>query len=180
MKLTSWCPVVLLQTLILAAGFTMLSPRALTAATPEERLTDQHFFCNTGYTQNACLEQIATLKNVVAKFPTEALGEWTWVLVRSQDWKTLIKVVGLHPDSPAFTCLEKRTTFIEEALVASVPGGRAGELISRWHMGTSELLNTAVAHEMGHALCSTLNEDKANHVAEILEQHRSLSCQTRL
>jgi hypothetical protein len=179
MKLNTRFQVVALQTLLVAILMTVAFPKAGTAASREERLATQHFFCNTGYTQDACLKQIATLKNVVANAPTEALGEWTWVLVRSQDWKPLIKKVGLHQDSPAFTCLEKRTTFVEEVLVAKVSGGRSGELISRWHMGMTELLNLAVEHEMGHALCSTMDEDKANHVAELLEQNRPLSCRAR-
>jgi hypothetical protein len=32
---------------------------------------------------------------------------------------------------------------------------------------------------MGHALCSTLDEDKANHVVTLLEQNRALSCRAR-
>jgi hypothetical protein len=144
-----------------------------------DHLANQHFFCNTGYTLDTCHEQIATLKTIVAKYPTEALGEWTWVLVRSQDWKAQSRTLGLSLDSPAFTCLETRTTFIEEALVAKVPG-RASELIARWHMGITDLLNTAVEHEMGHAVCHSLDEDKANHVARILEQKRPLSCQAGL
>ena len=155
------------------------SPRIANASPREDRPATQHFFCNTGYTLDTCREQIATLKTVVAKYPTEALGEWTWVLVRSQDWKAQSQRLGLNPDSPAFTCLETRTTFIEEALVAKAPG-RASELIARWHMGMTDLLNTAVEHEMGHALCHSLNEDKANHVAQILEQKRPLSCQAGL
>jgi hypothetical protein len=155
------------------------SPRMANASSREDRLSTQHFFCNTGYTLDTCREQIATLKTVVAKYPTEALGEWTWVLVRSQDWKARSRMLGLNPDSPAFTCLETRTTFIEEALVAKVPG-RAIELIASWHMGMTDLLNIAVEHEMGHALCHSLNEDKANHVAQILEQKQPLSCQAGL
>jgi hypothetical protein len=115
----------------------------------------------------------------VAKYPTEVLGEWTWVLVRSQDWKPLIKMLGLNADSPAFNCLETKTTFIEEALVAKVPG-RASELVERWHMGLTELRNTAAEHEMGHAICHILTEDKANHIAGILKQNRPLTCQSGL
>jgi hypothetical protein len=47
-------------------------------------------------------------------------------------------------------------------------------------MGTTELLHTAVEHEMGHALCHTLREDKANHVADDLERKRPLTCQAGL
>ncbi len=155
------------------------SPRIANASPREDRLATQQFFCNTGYALDTCREQIATLKTIVAKYPTEALGSWTWVLVRSQDWKAQSRKLGLNPDSPAFTCLETRTTFIEEALLAKVPG-RASELIARWHMGMTDLLNIAVEHEMGHALCHSLNEDKANHVAQILEQKRPLSCQAGL
>ena len=179
MKLKTRFQAVAMRTLLVAIVTTVAFPKAGTAANPEQRLSTQHFFCNTGYTHDACLEQIATLRNVVAKGPTESLGEWTWVLVRSQDWKPLMKMVGLHQDSPAFTCLEKRTTFVEEALVGRVSGGRPDELISRWHMGMSDLLNLAVEHEMGHALCSTLDEDKANHVAALLQQNRPLSCRAR-
>jgi hypothetical protein len=176
MKLKTRFQEVVLRTLLVFVPLTMCFPKAGTAADAEARLATQHFFCNTGYVQVACLQQIATLRTVVAKGPTETLGEWTWVLVRSQDWKPLMKMVGLHEDSPAFTCLEKRTTFVEEALVAKVSGGRSGELISTWHLGMTELLNLAVRHEMGHALCSTLDEDKAKHVVDLLEQNRALSC----
>jgi hypothetical protein len=166
---------ILVQALVL--GFAW--PTIAKANTHQDRPATQHFFCNTGYALDACHSQIAMLKTVVARFPTKALGEWTWVLVRSQDWKGLSRTLGLNPDSPAFTCLETRTTFIEEALVAKVPG-RAHELVERWHMGMTELLNTAVEHEMAHAICHTWDEGKTNHVAGILKQNRPLTCQSRL
>jgi hypothetical protein len=175
MKLNTGLGWIVIQVLLVGIA----SPRTANASPREDRLATQHFFCNTGYTLDTCRDQIATLKTVVAKYPTEALGEWTWVLVRSQDWKGLSRTLGLNPDSPAFTCLETRTTFIEEALLAKVPW-RASELIVRWHMGMTDLLNVAVEHEMGHALCHSRDEDKANHVAGILEQKRPLSCQSGL
>jgi hypothetical protein len=175
MKLNNFFGWIIVQVLLLGIA----SPRIANAGPREGRLATQHFFCNTGYTQDTCRGQIATLKTIVARYPTEALGEWTWVLVQSQEWKTQSLRLGLDPNSPAFTCLETRTTFIEEALVAKLPG-RASELVARWHMGITELLNTAVEHEMGHAICHSLNEDKANAVARILEQRRSISCQVGL
>ena len=179
MKLKTRFQAIALRALLVAIPLTVIFPKAGMAANPEERLAAQHFHCNTGYVLDACLQQIATLKQVVAKGPTDALGEWTWVLVRSEDWKPLMKTVGLDQDSPAFTCLEKRTTFVEEALVAKVSGSRSNELISRWRLGIKELLNMAVEHEMGHALCSTLDEDKAKHIVELLDQNRPLSCRAR-
>jgi hypothetical protein len=160
---------------VLMLGVVM--PQLAGASTRADRLATQHFFCHTRYQLDDCLAQIEVLKGVVARFPTEALGQWTWVLVRSQDWKPLVKMLGLDTDSPAFTCLETRTTFIEEALVAKV-SGRGSELVARWHMGMTELLNTAVEHEMGHAICQSISESKAKYVAEILEKEGALRCRT--
>jgi hypothetical protein len=175
MRFQVWLAPVALQVLMLG----VVVPQLAGASTRADRLATQHFFCHTGYQLNDCLAQIEVLKGVVARFPTEALGQWTWVLVRSQDWKPLSKMLGLNADSPAFTCLETKTTFIEEALVAKVPV-RAHELIVRWQMGVTELLNTTVEHEMAHAICHTWDEGKANHVAGILKQNRPLTCQSGL
>jgi hypothetical protein len=141
--------------------------------------SNQHFFCNTGYTPKTCHDQLTVLKSVVAKYSSRALGEWTWVLVKSQGWQPLTKMLNLNPDSPAFTCLEKRETFIEEALVAKV-SGRNAALLARWHMGMRDLLDYAVMHEVGHGLCNSLNEDKANHIANQLKRGQSLTCETDL
>jgi hypothetical protein len=74
----------------------------------------------------------------VAKFPTEALGERTWVLVRSEDWKHISKTLGLNPYRAAFTCLKKKTTFIEEALVTHVSGraNKTHPTLAHGHDGT--------------------------------------------
>jgi hypothetical protein len=64
---------------------------------------------------------MAVLRKVLTKYRADELGEWTWVLVRSADWKYFVTPRGIDPDSPALTYLPKRETFIEEALVATVP-----------------------------------------------------------
>ena len=74
MKLTTWLGWIAMPVLLVA----ITSPRIANASPREDRPATQHFFCNTGYTLDTCREQIATLKTVVAKYPTEALGEWTW------------------------------------------------------------------------------------------------------
>ncbi len=89
----------------------------------------------------------------MAQFPTEAPGEWTWVPVRSQDWQGIASQLRLDPNSPAFSCLETRATFIDEALVGKV-AGRRGELVAKWQMGMDSLLDLAVRHELGHVLCN--------------------------
>jgi hypothetical protein len=134
----------------------------------------QKFVCNTGYTQKQCDEEMVVLRKALANYPVAQLGNWTWILVRSEDWKA-IKLAGLDPGSPAFTVFQKRETFFEEALVSQVPvRGRA--LVLKWNMGTRDLLDLAIRHELGHALCNDANERNADRVAKLLEQERTISC----
>jgi hypothetical protein len=119
---------------------------------------------------------MAVLRKVLTKYRADELGEWTWVLVRSADWKYFVTPRGIDPDSPALTYLPKRETFIEEALVATVPR-RALELIVRWGMSTDDLLELAVAHELAHVLCNQRSEAKANRAARTLLDGKPLSCE---
>ena len=67
-------------------------------------------------------------------------------------------------------------TFIEEALVTQVPV-RNGELLLKWNMDRMSLLDLAIRHELGHALCNDANERNADRVARLLEQRKTISCQ---
>jgi hypothetical protein len=40
------------------------------------------------------------------------------------------------------------------------------------------LLDLAIRHELGHALCNDANERNADRVANLLEQRKTISCQT--
>jgi hypothetical protein len=161
--------------LILAA----LPYQKATAAPPQSNTTGQHFVCNTGYTLQKCREDLAVLRRALAKYPVGELGEWTWILVRSEDWKPILVRRGLDSDSPAFTYYEKHETFIEEALVAEVPG-RRGKLLIEWGMSLQDLLDFAVAHELGHALCNEKDEAKANRVARLLQSQQPFACEFKL
>jgi len=153
--------------------------QTVTKAGPPVGGLPQHFVCNTGYSLSKCQADMAVLRKTLAKYPTAELGEWTWVLVRSADWKYIVMPRGIDPDSPAFTYLPKRETFIEEALVATVPQ-RMGELIWRWGMSTEDLLDLAVAHELGHALCNEHSEMKARRAAKALLGGKRPSCEVSL
>ena len=146
---------------------------------PENENPRQHFVCNKGYTAEKCYEAVAVLRRTLAKYPVAQLGEWTWILVRSEDWKPIVMPRGLDTDSPAFTYYAKRETFIEEALVTNVPG-RADELMARWHISRERLLDLAVAHELGHAFCNDKSEETANRGAERLLDGKVPSCETNL
>ena len=153
--------------------------QAVAEAGPPVGAPAQHFVCNTGYSLRKCQVDMAILRKTLAKYPADELGEWTWVLVRSADWKYIVMPRGIDPDSPAFTYLPKRATFIEEALVAKVPH-RAAELIVRWGMSTDDLLALAVTHELGHVLCNEPSEVEANRAARTLQEGKPLSCEVRL
>jgi hypothetical protein len=136
----------------------------------------QKFVCNTGYKQKECDDEMAVLRKTLANYRASDLGEWTWVLVRSENWKQVLLARGLDPGVPALTVLDLRTTFFEEALVAG-PTGRVSELMDIWHLGRQSLLDLAIRHELGHALCNNVSEGNAKRVANLLEEKKTITCQ---
>ena len=154
-------------------------PQATASASPKEEAAPPRFVCDTGYTLEKCNEDMGVLRAALAKYPVAQLGNWTWVLVRSQDWKVILRARGLDPDSPAFSYLEKRVTFIEEALVTEIPVRRR-DLLLKWGMTIADLLDLSIAHEMAHALCGEKNEVKTIEVAKGLQEGRSFSCKVNL
>jgi hypothetical protein len=164
------------------------SPSSLVAALPSLSGTGgepfrstpvQKFVCNTGYKQKECNEETVVLRKALANYPVAQLGNWTWILVRSEDWKAILLPRGLDPDSPAFTFYAKRETFIEEALVTQVPG-RGRELLLKWNMNMRDLLDFAIAHELGHALCNDRDEWNANRIGQELRDGKAPSCGANL
>jgi len=139
--------------------------------------SQQAFVCNTGYTLKECHEQVSVLRPVLARFHAERLEHWTWILVKSRDWRDLVRPRGLDLNSPAFTYLEKRETFFEEALFTPVPV-RSGELLLHWALPADKLLALAVTHELGHALCQDGNELRANEFARLLLEGGASHCAT--
>jgi hypothetical protein len=148
-----------------------------TGGEPYRSTSKQQFVCNTGYRQRQCDEQVTVLRRALANYPVAQLGSWTWILVRSEDWKAILRSRSLDPDSPAFTYYPKRETFFDEALVTQAPV-RSPELLLKWNMTAMDLLDLAVRHELGHALCNDANERNADRVARLLEQKKEISCET--
>jgi hypothetical protein len=151
----------------------------VTKAGPPPGLRLQHFVCSTGYRLTECQAEMAVLKKTLAKYAAAELGEWTWVLVRSTNWKHFLMLHGIDPDSPAVTYLPKKETFIEEALVSEVPQ-RSWELVARWQMNTKDLLELAVAHELAHVLCNEPSEAKTSRAARTMLEGKPLACEVRL
>ena len=147
------------------AGVSLDSPRSARMA----------FYCNTGYSQEACQAQVARLQQQLRKIDLEALGDWSWVLVRSDDWCRILRRAGRDPDSPAFTILERRQTFLEEALFRPM-AGRSRTLLEKWRVPLDELLNVAVTHELAHALCRERDEARTHGYAGQLSESGQVTC----
>jgi hypothetical protein len=150
-----------------------------TAPLTQDQASGQRIVCNVGYTLEVCRAETAVLRRTLATYPTALLGSWTWILVRSEDWRAIVTPRGLDPDSPIFTYYAKRQTFVEEALVASVPG-RKEILQAKWRIPREKLLYLAVGHELGHAFCNEKDEAKANEAAKILRDGNSPLCAVHL
>lgn len=135
----------------------------------------QHFACNVGYTPQECQVAATVLRKALARYPVDALGEWTWVMVRPEDWKQILSERKVDPNVPAFSYLPKRETFLDGSLV--VHGSiHSTELSAIWHMPVEDLLDLAIRHELAHALCNERNESKADREAIALKNGMPLSC----
>ena len=162
-----------LRRLLVASLFLVATRHPPSIATP-----NLHVYCNTGYNLRDCDVQLKQLGGVLVGMDLAPLGDWTWILVRSQDWRPILRRVGRDPDSPAFTILEKRQTFLEEALFKTVPE-RSRTLLEKWRMPLDQLLMFAVAHELGHALCDETDEARANAYADQLRSTGKATCLAR-
>jgi hypothetical protein len=152
-----------------------LIPLLLLGALNAEQVPRQKFICNVGYSPEECHRQFAILRPVLARFHTEAVDDWSWILVRSSDWKELAQRMGGNPDSPAFSVLGARVTVFEEALVKPIPQRRA-ELMKIWHMRIDDLLDEAVTHELGHVLCRDTSEARAERRAQAMQHGKQVAC----
>jgi hypothetical protein len=137
-----------------------------------------NFYCNTGYSQADCDAHVRRLSDVLAKMDLAPISTWEWVLVRSLEWKPILRRVGRDTGSPAFTILEKRRVFLEEALFRADPE-RSRELLARFRIPLDELLSAAVAHELGHALCHETDEARAKQYAAELSLTGKATCVMR-
>ena len=71
--------------------------------------------------------------------------------------------------------MEPRETFLEEALFVHGPE-RIAELMDEWRSSMPELLEHAVSHELGHALCEEANERVALRFGEELRKGLTPHC----
>jgi hypothetical protein len=154
---------------------------ALCAATMAEPMTlpKQRFVCNAGYTQQQCDKEMAVLRKLLDLYHAEWLGDWTWILVQSDEWESLMLKVGGNPDSPALSVLSKRQTFFDEALFASKVARRV-QLLRVWKTSIDKLALLAVTHEIGHAMCNDSDENRADKRGEFLREGKLPTCKPEI
>src|SRR5947209_2237193 len=104
-------------------------------------------FCATAYAEVDCDAHAAILTAVLARYPVERLGEWKFILVRTAEWKKVMKEIGGGPDTPAFSALQVRTTVFEDSLFAPTAKRQTYLLKAFKVEDMTEMLDLAVAHE---------------------------------
>jgi hypothetical protein len=152
-----------------------LAAQTMGGSSAQNQPPKQHFVCNIGYTPRECQVAMTVLRKTLERYPVEALGTWTWVLVRSEDWKQLLSERRFDSNHPAFSYLPKRETFLDGALIVKT-SVRAVELSAVWHMTIEDLLDLAIRHELAHALCNDRDETRAERAAIALKNGTPLSC----
>jgi len=138
-------------------------------------LATQEFFCRAGYDRQKCEQHIAQLKAVLIQYPVGTPEHWRWVVVPSEDWQPLVQSLHLNRESPAFSDITERETFLEDALFFVQPR-RTDELVRHFRTPFDQLLSAAVSHELGHAICHGSSEAIANRVAEQLRSGKHPDC----
>jgi len=143
---------------------------------PPKNVT-QRFICDIGYSQEKCDQQMSILRKALTKYSVSQPDNWTWVLVLSDRWKPILRERRMNPNTPAFTYLDKRQTFVEEAIVV-IEGAieRRTELLKEWRVPSDQLLDLAVTHELGHAVCHELDEGEADRYGRMLREGKPLVC----
>ena len=134
------------------------------------------FFCGEQYNPKDCNQHVLSLRRVLAHYPIEQLGTWSFVLVPSADWKDLVRGTK-NPSAPALTELERRTTVFEEVLFSSKPSPtRVAELLHMFNIPADALVELAVSHELGHALCHDKDEGRTKILSFKLRAGQPLVC----
>jgi hypothetical protein len=135
------------------------------------------FSCTTDYDPSQCLKSVALLAKVLERYPTERMGQWTFVLAGSARWKQTIKELGGDSESPAFSELDTRVTVFEDELFETVDS-RQAMLAQRFGLPPGSILDYAVTHEMGHAICGERQENLADKYGSDLRRGIAPMCAT--
>jgi hypothetical protein len=136
------------------------------------------FFCTQDYDRQACVNDSIALRLALAPYPLDQVGAWSFVLASSGDWKNLVHGLGGDPTSPAFSIIEQGTTVVEDSLFSATPS-RNKELLLMFGVIREALLDLAVTHELGHAICHDQDERRADDYGRGLREKKLVACGKR-
>jgi hypothetical protein len=165
--------VCLLSVVILRGEFPLATAASRSAHV--NSLATQQFFCYAGLDPQECLQNIGRLRSELAPYSAHLPGHWSWVIVGSEDWQSVALKRHVDKRSPAFTTIDARETFLEEALFLPRPA-RTDELSRNLGVPVDQLLALAVTHELGHAICHGGDEMIANRVSDQLRSGEKIDC----
>jgi hypothetical protein len=135
-------------------------------------------YCANNYTSEKCAAHAGILAAELSKYQVSQLKQWSFAVVPSDEWKQLVIAMKGNPDSPAFTVLENRTTLFESALFEPV-ASRTYVLFKEFRAQGGDLLDLAVTHELGHALCSDPDERRAEENGQLIRAGKTVVCNRR-
>ena len=133
------------------------------------------FLCSQKYDRTACMKDATALRQALMSYPVQLLGAWSFVLVPADDWKTLVRSQGGDSVSPAFSMLEQRLTLLDSSLF-SASASRNKELMQRFSLMGSALVELAITHEMGHGICQEKDERRADDYGRELRDGKIPDC----
>lgn len=152
---------------------------AASQSAPVNSLVTQEFFCYAGLDHNECLQNIAKLQAELLRYSADLPRHWSWVIVGSEDWQSLVLKLHVDPRTPAFTAVKARKSFLEGALFSPRPA-RTEELVKNFGVPGDQLLTIAVSHELGHAICDGEDEKIAKRVSDQLRNGATIDCTNSL
>jgi hypothetical protein len=133
------------------------------------------FFCMHNYNSQACRKDSVALRHALAPYPLERLGTWSFLLVPADDWRTLLRGLRLNPVSPAFSIIDQHITVLESSLFTATPI-RDKSLLRTFGVIGGALLDLAVTHELGHAICQDQDQRRADDYGRELRQTKTVNC----
>jgi hypothetical protein len=133
------------------------------------------FFCTHNYESQACLKDSVALREALAPYALERLGTWSFLLVPADDWRTLLRGLHVNPVSPAFSIIDQHITVLESSLFTATPI-RDKSLLRTFGVIGGALLDLAVTHELGHAICQDRDQRRADEYGRELRQTRTVDC----
>lgn len=133
------------------------------------------FYCTEKYSRNDCQNDIFILRQKLGRYPLEKLGNWSFIVASNKEWEAMMTQLDLPADSPVFSALKGNMTVVSQTLFSG-PVDRRAEMMKWFRVPLDQLLDLAVAHELGHALCRERDEGKASVYGEQLRAGQSPAC----